>query len=180
MAALKSPIDTFLTWYDGLPMDQRLRIAIDLIFTNGAFEDRFVAAGFAEDEAPRFYLGEATRPETGYMEILGRIGVLKTLVDVRVFAQHETEHVTAFVQADYLARMAKARAQGSEVNADAARIALERTTGEHEASEALYVGWSDLVTSHGNDQAGDNAPLSPRYLYRWACVQAGLPDPYAV
>ena len=163
-AQLYPPVSEFLNWFEKLNLDQKLRISIDLLFTVPGLATNFDPLHRPATEAPKFYLLEQTTSgKLPVLEVLGRIGVLKTLVDVFCSAPANgdvTQKRITDLTITYAAR---------KTNTDPTTEMIERLAKEAHGAylitlldqdEALYTSWDDLTSKAG--------PLSASSLYQWA------------
>lgn len=170
---LQHPTEAFVEWYKHLTVDQKLRISVDLVYAVPQFNTSFT--GDLAD-APIIYL---QAPLNNNYELLGRIGTLKTLIDVFLYVPSESEDVTSYYQTMYTFMIYKAQAAGrSEHDVAAAKNALDHVDQMRKDYMDLFTSWSDFSVSNHADANGSASPFSRRYLYRWLCQEEGRDDPF--
>jgi hypothetical protein len=160
-----NPIDAFGNWYAALTQSQQIQIAVHLSYVPGIDINLDLDPFDPVGSVMAFLRQPSARP----IELLSRIGLIKTIVDVCFAVPASRNDVEAFGVVSAALLRAQYAARGDEKGMELARLVCARAEKHQDEQVDMYLSWSELVD--------ENGPLSAVSLYNWQFELNGTTSP---
>ena len=156
------PLVAFEQWFNGLDGARRIDIAVRLVYAVPE-----LGIDIDSDVETRV-LEFLRRPYGKSIELIGRIGLLKTLIDVEMMVIVSRNDVEAFGKAAMTLRRAQSQAKGDPSGAELARLAYDSPARNRNADADMYLSWGELT---------EEGAWSAVSLYDWQFRELGRTSP---
>jgi hypothetical protein len=155
------PIGAFGNWYHALSQSQQIQIAVHLCFAVPNLQREADLDQDPVGSVMTFLRQPIARP----IELLGRIGLLKAIVEVCFCIPASRNAVEAAGIVSMAILTARYATRGDEKGVELARLAGTQAEKHQEGQAEMYLSWSELVAEEG--------PLSAISLYEWLLELSG-------
>lgn len=154
------PIEAFAFWYGALPIHVQLHLA--LIVTTAEGIDLVVPDGTPLEEnpiRPQGFIARLRRPYARRLEVLARIAVIKTVMEICLAMPKSDVETWAEKRAALITFMVSEGSKGDKKMEGLFRELLDRVPEEEDYWADIWISWKDLTETPG--------PLSDSSLRKW-------------